>query len=139
MEHREEVHEKVQRKMRYLLWNKAQTEEGGKWRNSSTEKPRKDGDLQLTQQESQMNEQAVRIEIIHQEEFLWQSAATWERLMERKKGTIKSIAHNEGIIAQTWVNVREGLRVYSVYLWHSEGWTPRNEALLEAVLKLVQT
>ena len=28
MEHREEVHEKVQREMRYLLWNEAQTEEG---------------------------------------------------------------------------------------------------------------
>ena len=29
----------------------------------------------------------------------------------------------------------EGVRVFSVYFWHSEGWTPRNEALLEAVLK----
>ena len=27
------------------------------------------------------------------------------------------------------------MRVFSVYFWHSEGWTPRNEALLEAVLK----
>ena len=32
-EHFEEIHEKVQRKMRYLLWNKAQTEEG---RNGGT-------------------------------------------------------------------------------------------------------
>ena len=29
VEHREEVHEKVQRKMRYLLWDRAQIEEGG--------------------------------------------------------------------------------------------------------------
>ena len=25
--------------------------------------------------------------------------------------------------------------MFAVYFWHSEGWTPRNEALLEAVLK----
>ena len=27
------------------------------------------------------------------------------------------------------------MRVFSVYFWHSDGWTSRNEALLEAVLK----
>ena len=37
------------------------------------------------QQELQMKEQAVRTGSIHQEEFLWQSTATWERLWERKK------------------------------------------------------
>ena len=26
-----------------------------------------------------------------------------------------------------------------MYFWHSEGWTPRNEALLEAVLKQART
>ena len=31
------------------------------------------------------------------------------------------------------------MRVFSVYFWHSEGWTPRNEALLEAVVKQAQT
>ena len=29
--------------------------------------------------------------------------------------------------------------VFSVYSWHSEGWTPRNEALLEAVLTQART
>ena len=29
VEHREEVHEKKQRKVRYLLWDRAQVEEGG--------------------------------------------------------------------------------------------------------------
>ena len=48
---------------------------------------------------------------------------------------IASIPGNEGRIAQAWVNVRGGLRVFSVYFWHSEGWTPMNEALLEAVMK----
>ena len=47
-----------------------------------------------------------------------------------EEGTIVSILGNEGTIAQTWVNVTGGLRVFSVYFWHSEGWTPRNEALL---------
>ena len=37
------------------------------------------------------------------------------------------------------MNVRGGLRVYSVYFWHSEGWTLRNEALLEAVRKQART
>ena len=52
-----------------------------------------------------------------------------------KEGAVVSIPGDEGIIAQAWVNVRGGLRVFSVYFWHSKGWTPRNEALLEAVLK----
>ena len=51
-----------------------------------------------------------------------------------EEGAIDSIPGNEGEIAQAWVNVGGGLRVFSVYFWHSEGWTPRNEALLEAVL-----
>ena len=59
-----------------------------------------------------------------------QSTATWEQLWEQK---------NEGRIAQAWVNVRGGLRVFSVYFLHSEGWTPRNEALFEAVVKQAQT
>ena len=53
------------------------------------------------------------------------------------EGTIVSIPGNEGRIAQAWVNVRGALRVFSVFFCHSEGWTPRNEALLEAVLKRV--
>ena len=52
-----------------------------------------------------------------------------------EEGTIVSISGNEGRIAQAWVNVRGGLRVFSMYFWHSEGWTPRNEAVLAAVLK----
>ena len=35
-----------------------------------------------------MNGQAVRIESIHQEEHLWQSTATGERLCEQKKGRL---------------------------------------------------
>ena len=47
------------------------------------------------QQESRMKEQAVRIECIHQEEFLWQSTATWEQLLEREReGAVESIPGN---------------------------------------------
>ena len=53
-----------------------------------TKSPRKGGGLQLMQQESRMKGQAVRIEDIHQEEYLWQSTATWERLWELKKGQL---------------------------------------------------
>ena len=87
------------------------------------------------QQESPMKEQTVRIESTQQEEFFSQSTATWEQLFEAEEGRIGSIPGNEGTIAQAWVNVRVGLRAFSLYFWHSEGWTPRNEALLEAVLK----
>ena len=31
------------------------------------------------------------------------------------------------------------MNVRGVYFWHSDGWTPRNEAILEAVLKRVRT
>ena len=56
-----------------------------------------------------------------------------------EEGAIESIPGNEGRIAQAWVNVRGGLRIFSVYLWHSEVWSSRNELLLEAVLKRTRT
>ena len=56
-----------------------------------------------------------------------------------KEGAIDSISGNEGSIAQAWVNVRGVLRVFSVYFWHSKGWTARNEALLETVLMHART
>ena len=37
------------------------------------------------------------------------------------------------------MNVRGGLRIFSVYFWRSEEWSSRNEALLEAVLKRTRT
>ena len=52
-----------------------------------------------------------------------------------EEGANDSIPGNEGRITQAWANARGGLRVFSVYIWHSEGWSARNEALLEAVVK----
>ena len=64
-----------------------------------------------------------------EEESLWLSTATWEQLLVQKKERL-SESRNEGRIAQAWVNVRGGMRVFSVSFWHSEGWTPSNEALM---------
>ena len=36
-----------------------------------------------------------------------------------EEGAIESIPCNEGIIAQAWVDVRGGLRVFSVCFWHT--------------------
>ena len=127
VEYREKRHEKIQRKVRYLFWDRAQTEERRKGKSSLKERPRKDGDLQLTQQESQMKEQAVKIESICQEESSWQWTATWEQLWERKKVQL----------FRSQVTKEESPK--HVYFWHSEGWTPRNEAALEAVVKQAST
>ena len=52
-----------------------------------------------------------------------------------EEGAVESIPRNEGTVAQAWVNVRGGLRIFSVDFWHSEGWSSRNQVLPEAVLK----
>ena len=70
---------------------------------------------------------------------MWQSTATWEQFWEWSDEFDPSQRVNEGRIAQAWVNVRGGLRVFSLYFWYSEGWTPRNEALLEGVLRQART
>ena len=56
-----------------------------------------------------------------------------------EEGAIESIPGKEGRIAQARVYVRGGLHLFSVYFWHLEGWTPRNEALLEADEKQAST
>ena len=91
------------------------------------------------QRDLPMKQQAVRIVSTHQEEFLWQSTANLGAVVGVEEGTIDSIPGNEGRIAQAWVNVGGGLGVFSVYFWHSEGWTPRNAAMLEAVPKKART
>ena len=59
--------------------------------------------------------------------------------MGAEEGTIESIPGHERRIAQAWVNVRGGLRIFWVYFWHLEGWTPRNEDIMEAVLNRAGT
>ena len=45
----------------------------------------------------------------------------------------------EGSPAQSWVNVKGGLRVIALRIWHPEGWTPKNDATMEAVVKQART
>ena len=64
------------------------------------------------QRELLRKRQAVRIASTRQEDFGWQTTATWERLLEQKK---ERLSRSLGI-AQAWVHVRIGLHVFSVLL-----------------------
>ena len=49
----------------------------------------------------------------------------------KEAGAVKSIPGNVARIAQAWIDVGGYLRVFDVYSWHPEGWTAKNEALME--------
>ena len=59
--------------------------------------------------------------------------------MGEKEGAVTSISGNLGGIVQVWVNVRGGMRIFAASFWHTVEWTPRNEAILETVLKRTRT
>ena len=80
-----------------------------------------------------MKEQVVKTESIRQEESSWQSTATWS-VVGVKEGAIDSNPGNEGSMGE-----RQRRFVFSVHFWHSEGTTPRTQALLQAVLKQAKT
>ena len=75
--------------------------------------------------------QALKTASTRKEEFYVAVDSNLGAVVGAEDGAIDSIPGNEGRIAKAWVNVRGGLRVFLVYFWHSEGWTPRNEALLQ--------
>ena len=77
----------------------------------------------------------MRIVSTRRVESSLQSIVTWEQLSEIKKEHCHQSQAARGRIIRAWVNVQGGMRVFSVDVWHSQGRTPRNEALLEAVLK----
>ena len=60
-------------------------------------------------------------------------------VVDKEEGAARSTPGNEGRIAQAWVSVRGGMWVFAVYFWHSEGRTPRNEALTDAVVRQART
>ena len=43
----------------------------------------------------------------------------------------KAISAHQGRITMAWAPILSGLTVFSVYFYHSEGWTERNQQLLE--------
>ena len=137
LEYREKVHEKIQRKGRYLLfWDRAQTEELEEQFN----KEAKEG--------WRFAADAARItgERVSGEDRKRTSRGVFVAVDKNlgavvgaEEGTTVSISGNERRNAQALVNVRGGFRVFSVYFWHSEDWIPRNEALLEGVVKQATT
>ena len=54
---------------------------------------------------------------------------------DKETSCVRILFGNEGRILQAWVIVRGGMRVFAVYFWYSEGWTPRNEGFMEAVVE----
>ena len=56
--------------------------------------------------------QAVRISGRRRVESSWQLTATWELWLTKKNGPSCLSFGNEGRIAQAWVNVRGGVRVF---------------------------
>ena len=66
------------------------------------------------QRESPMKQQTVRIVSTHQEEFFVAVHSNLGAVVGVEEGAIDSISGNEGRIAQAWVTVRGGLRVFSV-------------------------
>ena len=63
-----------------------------------------------------------------------------EFVAPRSSGNI-SLAGCEGRLVACWINLLfgRGLVVLSIYLWHSETWSARNLALVQAVLSLVRS
>ena len=115
VEHREEVDVKIQRKVVYLLW--APIEERRKRKSSSTKKQRKDGDLRLNA--ARITDERAGIEDQKHTSggvFVTVDSNVGAAVGE-KEGAVTSIPGNEGRITQAWVNVRRGMRVFSVYCW----------------------
>ena len=52
---------------------------------------------------------------------------------ERRSSYVK------GRLSRFQVYVHGGMRMFAAYSWHTEGWSPRNEAILEAVPKRART
>ena len=73
-----------------------------------------------------MRKQAVRIVNARRVEFSLQSEVTWLGAdVGEEEGTVASVLGNECRITHIWVDVQGSMRVFSVYFWHSGGWTPR--------------
>ena len=63
----------------------------------------------------------------------------WPEHLSTNEGVARSIPRNEERIAQAWVKLRRGMWVFAEYFWHSEGWTPKNEALINGVVNQART
>ena len=60
-------------------------------------------------------------------------------MTDTKERVPLSMFGSEGRIIQGWVNARRGVRILFVCMLHSEGWTLRDQFLMEAVVKESRT
>ena len=109
------VHEKIQRKVRYLLWNGAQIEEKEDmeeqfnreakegWRFAADAARITDDNVGTDDRKHTSGGVFVAVDI------------NLGAVVGAEEGAVVSIPDNEGRIAQAWWNVRGGLRVFSVY------------------------
>ena len=99
MEHKEEVHEKVYKGTLEIFCG-VEHRMKKRWRSSSTKKQSKDGDLQLTHQESPMSMQEVKIASTRREEFFVAVDSNLGAAIGKEEGAVESIPGSEGTIAQ---------------------------------------
>ena len=122
MEDREEVHEMVQTGTFDIFFGIEHKMKKEKWRSTSTTKRSKDGDLQLTLQESPMRMQAVKIASSHREGFI-AIDNNLGAVIGKEERTVESIPGNEGRIAKAWVSVRGGM--WSFRMLDPQQWSNR--------------
>ena len=48
-------------------------------------------------------------------------------------GNVENLKLNEGIIAGTWIKCQEGIHECTVYFWHTQGLSVRNEELMKVI------
>ena len=70
----------------------------------------------------------------HQEDFFVAVDCNLGAVVGGEEGAVTFIPGHEGRIAHVWVNVRGEMRMFAAYFWHTEGWSSRDEAILEVVL-----
>ena len=102
-------------------------------------KPHKVRELLLTQQGSPPRMQVVRIGCIPQFNSSFLSEATWEQSLAKKKERLSQYQATREELLKHGEMCEEECVVFSENFWHSEGWTPRNEALSEAVVNQART
>ena len=97
-------------------------------------KEARDGGLQQTRQGSLTRGQAARIAHTRREVYIVFVVVdgNFGAVFGKEEGAVTSIPGNEGRIAQACVNATGSLRVFALH------WTPRNEALMAAVVKRVR-
>ena len=82
----------------------------------------------------QMKMWALKTASTRRVEFLSRSTATWQQSSVQKKERLDQSQATKEELPKRGFTCEE----VSEYFWHSEGWTSRHEALLEAVVKQVR-